>query len=166
MTPVICRLTPIDAPAYRAIRLEALQTDPDSFGARHDDEAAQPDPFFATRLATSAVFAADAAGTLVGMAAFQRHEGAGERHKAFVWGVFVRPSWRRRGLSQALPSALLEAADQLVEHVTLTVAADNAPARALYERLGFRTYGTEPRAYKTAAGYRDSTLMARLPPTA
>lgn len=163
MPLTIRRLTPNDATAYRAIRLEALQTDPDAFGARHEHEAAQPHSVFVARLATSTIVAAEAVGTLVGMAALKRHEATGETHKAFVWGVFVSPAWRRHGLSRSLMTALLDEASPPIEHLTLTVAAGNVPAQSLYESLGFRTYGIEPRAYKTAHGYRDAILMAHFP---
>ena len=164
MTASIRRLHPADAQDYRTIRLAALETDPDAFGASHQDEAARPMAASAERLATSAVFGAYAGGGIVGMAAFKRHDGHKEDHKAFVWGVFVQPAWRGQGVSRALMDALLAAADQTVEHVTLTVAAGNGPAQALYESVGFRTYGVEPRAYKTETGYCAAVLMARLCP--
>jgi N-acetylglutamate synthase len=53
----------------------------------------------------------------------------------------VAPAWRRRGLAVALTTALcaaVSAHDDGAERVLLQVAIDNAPAIALYERLGFR----------------------------
>ena len=43
--------------------------------------------------------------------------------------------------------------------VILTVAAENARARRLYERWGFSVYGIEPRAIKLEDGYLDEALM-------
>jgi ribosomal protein S18 acetylase RimI-like enzyme len=56
------------------------------------------------------------------------------------WGAItaleVAPAWRRRGLGVALTSALCATAE--ADRILLQVAIDNAPAVALYERLGFR----------------------------
>jgi ribosomal protein S18 acetylase RimI-like enzyme len=60
---------------------------------------------------------------------------------AAITALEVAPAWRRRGLGAALTTALCAAAsahDDGVERVLLQVAIDNAPAIALYKRLGFR----------------------------
>jgi ribosomal protein S18 acetylase RimI-like enzyme len=59
------------------------------------------------------------------------------------WGAItageVDPAWQRRGLGAALTSALAAAAaDRGARRVLLQVETDNAPARALYVRCGFR----------------------------
>ncbi|MCO5144501.1 MAG: GNAT family N-acetyltransferase [Oligoflexia bacterium] len=46
-------------------------------------------------------------------------------------------SYRRRGLSAEVTSALCEAAFKEVENVELTVLSDNQPAIGLYKKLGF-----------------------------
>jgi N-acetylglutamate synthase len=59
---------------------------------------------------------------------------------AAITALEVAPAWRRRGLGAALTTALCAAAsahDDGVERVLLQVAIDNAPAVALYKRLGF-----------------------------
>jgi N-acetylglutamate synthase len=59
------------------------------------------------------------------------------------WGaitaVEVDPAWQRQGLGAALTSALAAAAaSRGARRVLLQVETDNAPARALYFRCGFR----------------------------
>ena len=104
-----------------------------------------------------------AGGHIVGMAGWQRMAGARERHKAFVWGAYVQPGWRRHGVGRALLAALIEAAGAEVEQLTLSVVADNAAALALYRALGFEVYGREPRALRDACGnYSDELLMVRV----
>jgi ribosomal protein S18 acetylase RimI-like enzyme len=158
----IRRLGAADAADYRAIRLAALQADAEAFGSTYEAEADRPLSAFAERLASSVVFGAYISGALVGMAGFKQREGARERHKAFVWGTWVRPDMRRQGVAQALIEALLRSAAQVVEQLTLCVVKDNAGAIALYRKLGFEVYGSEPRALKSAAGYADEVLMVRL----
>jgi ribosomal protein S18 acetylase RimI-like enzyme len=157
----IRRLLPADADDYREIRLAALRGDADAFGSTYEAEAARPMSEFAQRLSTSVVFAAYAGGQVIGMAGFKRHEGARNSHKAFVWGTYVRPELRRRGVARGLMQTVLEAAGGLVEQLTLCVVKDNPAAIALYRELGFEIYGIEPRALKGAAGYADEVLMVR-----
>ena len=58
--------------------------------------------------------------------------------------------------------AIIGGAEQIVEQLTLTVVQGNNAALSLYEKYGFRAYGVEPRALKTAAGYSDEILMSRI----
>ena len=95
------------------------------------------------------------------MAGFKRYDGARHGHKAFVWGTYVQADRRRHGVACALLEALIEAARSEVEQLTLAVVSDNLPAIALYRRLGFEVYGTEPRALKSADRYADEVLMVR-----
>ena len=157
----IRRLGPADAWDYRAIRLAALQADAAAFGSTYAAEVGRSLSDFAQRLETSTVYAAYADGRIVGMAGFKSYEGARDRHKAFVWGTYVRPEERRRGAARALMEAVIDAARGAVEQLTLAVVSDNAAAVALYRKLGFEVYGNEPRALKSEDGYADEVLMVR-----
>lgn len=57
---------------------------------------------------------------------------------AYVFGLYVRPERRRRGVARALMQAIVEfAVEEGRGHVVLSVDTPNAAARAFYERLGF-----------------------------
>jgi ribosomal protein S18 acetylase RimI-like enzyme len=157
----IRRLGVDDVADYRAIRLAALRTAPEAFGSTHDGEAERPDAAFAVRLVSSTVFGAYDGGAIVGMVGLRREEGPKDRHKAHVWGMFVRPEAQGMGVGAALMEALLAEAAEIVEQVTLTVVDRNHAAIALYEKFDFQMYGVEPRALKTASGYEDEVLMVR-----
>jgi ribosomal protein S18 acetylase RimI-like enzyme len=74
--------------------------------------------------------------------------------------MYLRQRGRGHGLADELMRILLDQARSLgVEQVILTVAAENARARRLYERWGFSVYGIEPRAIKLEDGYLDEALM-------
>ena len=153
------RLASGDVDVLRRIRLIALETSPEAFGTTHAAESAQPDAHFASRLATSIVLGAFEADRVIGMLGCKRYDGAREAHKAFLWGFYVEPDQRGRGVAGALLGSALDAMAGLVEQVHLTVVADNRAAIGLYERYGFRTYGREPRSLKTDGVYSDESLM-------
>jgi predicted enzyme related to lactoylglutathione lyase len=82
-------------------------------------------------------------------------------HKAVLWGMYVAPEWRRRGVAQALVAHMLEraAAEPGLRQVTLGVHAQNEPALALYRSLGFVERGTERAAAYVDDEPQDETWM-------
>ena len=65
-----------------------------------------------------------------------------------MMNVAVSAQARRRGIAQALVEALVIRLKQRGSHcLTLEVRASNAPAIALYEKLGFRQVGRRPNYY-------------------
>ena len=67
------------------------------------------------------------------MAGLAPRPGAKERHRGFLWGMYVRPEARRLGAASALLDAILAAASKRFEQIELDVAAGNSAALALYE---------------------------------
>ena len=66
-----------------------------------------------------------------------------------MMNVAVHPNHRRKGIAEALVQALSVALKER-ENVCLTleVRVSNAPAIALYEKLGFRQVGCRPHYYR------------------
>lgn len=82
--------------------------------------------------------------------------------EAHVTTFAVLPAWRRRGVGARLLLALLEMAVEIGARVaTLEVRLSNAPARALYQRFGFRPVGLRPRYYSDNA--EDALIMTSAP---
>lgn len=143
--PVVVRVLGIaDVGEYRAIRLSALATAPDAFGSVHAVEASRPLDHHAQRLTSSIVFGAYDACRIVGMIVFKLEDGPKDAHKGFVWGFFVEPAARERGIGAALLAALIDVTHGKVEQVMLSVVAENAAAIALYDRFGFRRTASNP----------------------
>ena len=83
------------------------------------------------------------------------------RHGAWVWGVYVRPEWRGLHIAEELIRACIAwAKTRNIVVAKLGVAAVNQPAIRCYERCGFKTFGTEPRAILYDGKYYDEYLMA------
>lgn len=81
-----------------------------------------------------------AGGRLVAVAA--THFVAPEYELAALGGVFTDAAYRNRGLSTLVCSELCERLLTQVSEVALNVAAGNAPALAVYHKLGFREHHT------------------------
>ncbi len=165
MSWIIRVLGAADAESYRHIRLESLRTDPEAFGSTYEREAAFTLETVRERLVpTDHKFTMGAHtenGMLVGIVTFVRETSAKTAHKGNVYGMFVSPDWRGKGAGHALMAAMLQMASEQggLEQVNLTVVTDNAPARKLYEALGFVTYGCERNALKHNGRYYDEDLM-------
>ena len=153
-----------DAAQWRALRLEALRTCPTAFAMSYEDALPQDVSVFASLIPPSegpdVLFGAFRGENLAGSAGFRVYTGLKQRHKGQLWGVYVDPSLRGRGVGAALVRAVVERARMHVAVLQLSVQIDNAPARALYRRLGFVAYGIERRALRHGGKDYDDELMA------
>ncbi|MBO9510748.1 GNAT family N-acetyltransferase [Erythrobacter sp. A6_0] len=151
-----------EAVHYRELRLQALHLHPGSFGSSFEEEALLKIDAFADRLADGRVFGIWLGAKLVACAGLAVREKAKLRHKGHLWGMFVRPEVRGRGIGNHLLQEVLAHSRTCCEEVLLTVIADNTAAYQLYATAGFTEYGREPRAIKIGPMYFDELLM-RLP---
>ncbi len=141
-------LSSTDAEIFQALRLEALRQEPSAFASSYEEECDTPIATVAERLASSpdrCVLGAFDGETLVGMVGLERESMRKLAHKAWIWGMYVTPAARQRGIGRHLMSeALRYASDTLsVQRVNLGVNAANVAAVALYRALDFETYGLE-----------------------
>ena len=142
-------LEPGDAPAVVVLRREALTSSPLAFAASHEDDRALSIEFVRTALAdaaSSAMFGAFDEAALVGMAGVHLLDKVKLRHKAQLWGMYVAPAARGRGLGAALVRAVIDHCRSWpgVLQVQLSVTEAAAEASRVYERAGFREWGREP----------------------
>ena len=156
------RLSALDAVSYRDLRLDGLRAHPEAFGASWEQEVTQPLAWFADRLERNIIFGGGPAGTsdLNGVVGFHVPDGAKQRHKGVLWGMFVQAEARGTGLGSSLIARVLEHVMQTVEEIQLTVVATNTAAIRLYERAGVEQYGLERHALKIGNDYHDEVLMA------
>ena len=90
-----------------------------------------------------AAFIADLDGAPVGSASCQLHLTPypnvlkpGFRRYGYVWGVYVEPDWRRRGLARQLTEATLSYLRGL--DCTRVILNASPSGRPVYERMGFQ----------------------------
>jgi RimJ/RimL family protein N-acetyltransferase len=109
----------------------------------------------------AAVFVAEDAGILVGRLSVARDPHPSSHHVADV-GLMISRSHRRRGIGLALMEVAEAWARSVgVEKLELHVFPHNEPAKALYERLGYRKEGFRRRHYRRGSDYLDAILMAK-----
>lgn len=159
----IRRLTPEDAPEYRALRLRAFKDHPDAFTSSYEEEVLKPVAASAKRLASdsSGIFwGAFEGGVMTGMVGLDHEPRIKNRHKAVVIGMYVVPEFAGRGLGRDLLATLLYyARNSSLELLVLTVTKGNDSAERLYLKAGFKSFGIEPHAIKVHNQYFDKNHM-------
>jgi RimJ/RimL family protein N-acetyltransferase len=124
-----------------------------TFGAEGVDRSVDDERLLIDRYAAreDALFLIARAGDeVVGVLTFETGTRARTRHVGEV-GVSVAAAWHGEGIGRRMMERLLDWARDggVVRKVNLRVRVDNAPAIALYERLGFRTEGRLTRDVRT-----------------
>ena len=76
-----------------------------------------------------------------------------------LWGVYVKAEMRGAGLGRVLVQAVIEAARPEARQLHTAVVTENPVARQLYQTLGFRSYGIEPRALEVDGRFLDEELL-------
>ncbi|HXJ42326.1 MAG TPA: GNAT family N-acetyltransferase [Bryobacteraceae bacterium] len=159
-----------DAGEWLRLRLEALKHDPEAFSASLEEYESLSVEEVKRRLWSSAdafVVGATEDGRLIGMAGFYREQGLKTRHKGRVWGVYVSPAMRGKGIGRGMMQKLLERGKKVigVEQILISVTSTQAAAVSLYRSLGFELFGREPHALKVGGRFIDEEYMAMTPGT-
>lgn len=163
-TIVIRQANAADAVRFRELRLEALKSSPIAFSADYQKNSNHPQKYWEDLLTPppdeSAMFVAEHDSSLIGMTGVMRSNSLKTRHSVWIWGVYVTAEWRALHIAEELIASCLEwARARKVALAKLGVAVVNEPAIRCYERCGFKTYGTEPRAVLVDGRYYDEYLM-------
>ncbi|MBP4046837.1 GNAT family N-acetyltransferase [Chromobacterium violaceum] len=159
-------LTSADAQSFKNLRLQAIDNSPTSIWPTRGEVEAQSTSEITARIHTTptqTVFGAFIDNTLVGITGVRREPLSQVSHKAIIWGVFVDPTQRGKGIAQDM----LRVATEHALHawgclqLTLCVNAENTPAKRLYTSQGFVTFGVEPRAMQVGGRFYDEEYMVK-----
>lgn len=141
-----------DAETYAQLRREALLDSPLAFASSPDDDLASTAESVRAQLAKApeSVILGAFRPRLVGSVGLYRDRHQKCRHKAHLWGMYVSPAHRRRGIASELLETALRHAGSMpgVRWVHLSVSSTAREALRLYESVGFSCWGTEPEALR------------------
>lgn len=155
----IIPLTTEHAEAYRRLMLHGYRHAEDAFTSTYEERVPMPLSWWHQRLGDEhgecRAFGALVDDEMVGAVALGFSERRKTRHKAYLIGLYVREAGRGKGAGRGLVAAVLDAARQRggIRVVTLTVTEGNTPAIALYQAMGFETFGVEPMAMRSGDGF-------------
>lgn len=131
-----------DEPLLRELRLQALSDAPEAFGSTYERELARTTTDWQGWLSPGVTFILDAPEAPTGIVA-ARHDAA-EPGLVHLMAMWIHPELRGSGAADDLVGAILVWAEsEGAKTVRLDVMQDNARARRLYERHGFRSTGHE-----------------------
>jgi RimJ/RimL family protein N-acetyltransferase len=135
----------------REIRLRALAADPGVFSSTYERESAYGEEIWRERLAGGGVFAVVDGAEVVGMTGIYvtREDPAA----AGLWGSWLDPRWRGRGLSAAMYEARLAwaRARPELERVLVSHRASNEASARANRRHGFVFTHRAPRSWPDGA---------------
>jgi ribosomal protein S18 acetylase RimI-like enzyme len=163
---LIRRLIPADAAAFFTLRLAGLRESPSAFGSSYEEECGTPLSTIEARLAADSgrnMFGAFDGDELVGLVAVGRETALKIRHKGYIRAMYVAEAYRGRGVGRRLMEHALAFAATMpgVQRLTISVTAGNAAATELYESMGFKEFGREPKSMIVDGLYYDEIMMAR-----
>lgn len=154
------------ADEYRRLRLQGLKEFPPAFAESPEEFTKLAHGDIAATLEDQAgrchVFGAfTEAGELVGIVGVTQDALEKMSHKAYIWGMYVAAGHQGQGIAKQLLEAVIAYARTIngLEQLRLIVGEANIGARRLYESVGFKSYGLEPRELKTDGKYYDSVHM-------
>lgn len=146
MSISIITLSPDRWQEYKAIRVEAIKSDPQAFGRSLEQTNAETDEFWQNRLAEvergeSYLFFARFDHAIIGMmgAYFPKNKA----DTAHIMAVFVKPEFRNMGVATKLLEHLIAVlkSDVRVATIELAVSIDQVEAFNLYKKFGFVKVG-------------------------
>ncbi len=136
---------PRDWRDLRAIRLEALQSEPAAYSSSYEETLARPDEHWRQRLASdhSVHLLARAGSRPIGMVGGYLGSDEGDDNVAVVFGMYVTSEYRGRGIGRLLLTSLIDrlSAFPHITTIRLGVTETQSPARGLYESMGFQVVG-------------------------
>ena len=158
-------LTEADVDAFIALRQRALRECPLAFSASAEADFASSRESLGPQIARGPdwmLFGAFEDGVLAGAVGLMRARHTKGAHRMQLWGMYVAPEHRGRGLGAHLLDAAIGHARALADvlWIDLGVTTAAAAARRLYERAGFTVWGTQREALRHEGHVVDEHHMA------
>jgi ribosomal protein S18 acetylase RimI-like enzyme len=151
--------------AFQALRIAAVIEEPTYFGVSVNDIKGAPlwklRNEFGLDGSKHFVLGKFHRRKLVGVAGFRGFESENQKHRCVLWGMYVMPEFRKRGIAKLLATTGIMRIRKAREWeiIQLGVGSKNHPAIRLYKSLGFQASRIEKKAIKIGNKYFDRTWM-------
>jgi ribosomal protein S18 acetylase RimI-like enzyme len=102
--------------------------------------------------------------TLIGVVGLYQVEKDKAKHNCNIWGLYVQPEYRAQGIGRTLMEAALKHIIEkiLCSKINICVESSNLGALKLYETLGFKVWGIEPKAMQVDQTFYDEIHLSLL----
>jgi ribosomal protein S18 acetylase RimI-like enzyme len=156
-TATFRRLGPADLSAYKALRDDSLRQHPDAFSFDLETEQQRSPESYLGRLGlveplggTFLLGAWSHKNQLVGCICCERSTIVKTRHRAEIFGLFVRQECSDRGIGSSLVREAIQTAREAIslKMITAIVTATDERVVKIYEDAGFSKYGLLPKALR------------------
>ena len=146
---------------YKALRLEALLKEPSAFGSSFEEEARFPEDVWRERIGSVLFALAD--GRPVGLLSYVFTDRAKTRHIAHIFGVYVKPENRGKGIGRMLVRRALAEIQKKADIVKIRLDVNPLlrAAIGLYQESGFVVTGRAKNELKVGGKYFDLLSMEK-----
>jgi RimJ/RimL family protein N-acetyltransferase len=146
---------------YRDLRLEALKNEPLAFSSSYEEEQLIVETGWRTRI-ENALFAIDN-GKLVGIVGFFRNNRIKTNHVGEIFGVYVRPAYRDKGIGKQLITAIIEEIKKTegIEKIKIGVNPTQKAAAHIYRKFGFKKVGLLKKDMQVNGKFYDELWMEK-----
>ena len=158
---MIRKLTLLDFENWKALRIEGIKNNPESFGETYQQVLNQNISHLETSLKNGQIFAYEEGEQMSGLIGTYTLQPDNMKHRINLFGLYVRPKHRRKNIGNQLVQHVINNLSLEHKQIRLSVTTNNNTAIALYKKNGFEIYGTGPKALKIDGQYFDEYLMIR-----
>ena len=159
----VVALGPLDWRNLRAIRLEALRSEPAAFSSSYEETLAWSDEDWRRRLENDhrLHLLARAQSRPIGIVGGYLGSDEGDDSVAVVFGMYVTREHRGKGIGRLLLTSMIDRLSSFPQITTirLGVTETQDPARTLYESVGFRVVGKEEQSIVVDDRHYDELIM-------
>lgn len=152
-------LTEKDWQIWRSLRLEALQNSPETLASSYEEAENFSQEEWEDKLTKSDIFGAFIDNKLIAAVGFRRLNRLKTMHRGDLFAMYVTPEYRGQGIASQLIDVIINHAKSRVIQLHLSCVTNNESAVKLYQKHGFKIYGTEPRSLKIDDDFFDEYLM-------
>ena len=141
MNVSIRRIGESDWREFRAIRLKALKSDPEVFGSSYEKESANSDDDWIAWVnrENGRIFHIYDGSKLIGMTGIYFGDGKDDDETAFLWGSWLEPDYRRRGISDLMYKVRIECAkeNENIRGIVVSHRESNVASKFANQKHGF-----------------------------